>query len=148
MRVADWMNKALVVVTPDVPVKEAMRLLQEKRIRHLPVVEKEELVGIITDRDLRSVTPSPATSLSIYEINYLLDKLTVREVMTKKVFTVSPEAELEEAARLILERKIGALPVVKDRTLVGIITETDLLRAFLEGRERRISEGAETPRRI
>lgn len=145
MRVADWMNKGLVVVTPDVPVKEAMRILQEKRIRHLPVVEEGRLVGIITDRDLRSVAPSPATSLSIYEINYLLDKLTVKEVMTKKVFTVSPETELEEAARLILERRIGALPVVKDGTLVGIITETDLLRAFLEGQERQISEGAETP---
>lgn len=145
MRVADWMNKELVVVTPDVPVKEAMRILQEKRIRHLPVVEEGRLVGIITDRDLRSVAPSPATSLSIYEINYLLDKLTVKEVMTKKVFTVSPETELEEAARLILGRRIGALPVVKDGTLVGIITETDLLRAFLEGQERQISEGAETP---
>jgi acetoin utilization protein AcuB len=105
--------------------------MRRKVIRHLLVTEGERLVGIVTDRDIRLNLPSPATSLSVWEINYLLTKLTVGDVMTKAVITVEPERPIEEAARLMLERRIGALPVVSEGGLVGILTETDLLRAFV-----------------
>ena len=89
-------------------------------------------MGILTDRDLKRVSPSPATSLSVYEVNYLLDKLEAREVMTKQVISVTPKTTIEEAARLLLAHKIGGLPVVEGGMLVGIITETDVLEALVE----------------
>jgi len=106
--------------------------MQRKRIRHLLVMEEERLMGIVTDRDIRLNLPSPATSLSIWEINYLLTKLTVGQVMTRSVITIAPDRPVAEAAQAMLERKIGALPVTEGRRVVGIITETDLLRAFAE----------------
>ncbi len=131
MHVKEWMSQPPITVPPSTAVYEARRLMEEKQIRHLPVVERDRLVGIITDRDIRLNLPSPATSLSIWEINYLLARLTVGEVMTKPVVTTEPDRPVEDAARLMLERRIGALPVVEDGRLVGIITETDLLRAWL-----------------
>jgi acetoin utilization protein AcuB len=89
-------------------------------------------VGIVTDRDLRQTTASPATSLSVHELHYLLDKLTVAEVMTKPVLTISPDDSVEDAARLLLKHRIGGLPVVRQGELVGILTETDILAAFLD----------------
>lgn len=131
MRVKEWMSSSPITVPPSTPVFEARRLMQEKQIRHLPVTEQEQLVGIVTDRDIRLNLPSPATSLSIWEINYLLARLTVGEVMTKPVVTIEPDRPVEDAARLMLERRIGALPVVENGRVVGILTETDLLRAWL-----------------
>ena len=131
MRVREWMSLLPTTVGPETSVSEARELMRRKVIRHLLVTEGERLVGIITDRDIRLNLPSPATSLSVWEINYLLTKLTVGEVMTKAVITVDPERPIEDAARLILEHRIGALPVVEDARLVGILTETDLLRAFV-----------------
>ncbi|HEY8368054.1 MAG TPA: CBS domain-containing protein [Thermodesulfobacteriota bacterium] len=131
MRVAQWMSRAPVTVTPDTPVSEAKQVMERQRIRHLPVVERDRLVGIVTDRDIRLNLPSPATSLSIWEINYLLARLTVGEVMTKQPITIEPDREATEAARLMLEHRIGALPVVENGALVGIVTETDLLRAWV-----------------
>jgi nucleotide-binding universal stress UspA family protein len=101
-----------------------------RRIRHLPVVEEGRLLGIITDRDVRTVQPSPATSLAAREMHYLFDRLTVRAVMTRPVLTVTSHEPLAEAVRLMLENRIGGLPVTDGERLVGILTQVDLLRAF------------------
>jgi len=132
MNVRDLMTTSPITVSPEMPVLEARQLMVEKRIRHLLVVNGPKLVGIITDRDIRLNLPSPATSLSVWEINYLLARLTVASTMTKNVVTVGPRQQAKEAAQLMLDRRIGALPVVDGDGLVGIITETDLLRAFVK----------------
>ena len=133
MLVGKRMRRDVITVSPEEGIRAAMKLIREERIRHLPVTEGRRLVGIVTDRDLRRVAPSPATSLSVHELNYLLDKLKIKEVMTKEVVTVTPETTIEEAAKLIHDRKIGGLPVVEQgNELVGILTETDILEAFLE----------------
>ena len=133
MRVQDIMTISCITAPPEMPVLEARQMMLEKRIRHLLVTEGTRLVGIVTDRDIRLNLPSPATSLSVWEINYLLARMTVSNVMSKNVVSVSPSQDAREAAQLMLDRKIGALPVVSDgQQLVGIITETDLLRAFVK----------------
>jgi CBS domain-containing protein/nucleotide-binding universal stress UspA family protein len=130
MLVREWMTTVPVTVRPDAPVAEAQHLMRHRRIRHLPVVEGGRLVGIITDRDVRTTLPSPATSLAVGEIRYLLDRLLVERVMTRSVITIGPDAPIADAVGLVLAHRIGALPVMEDDRLVGIITETDLLRAF------------------
>ena len=133
MLVKDWMTKEPLVVSPKTSVEEAIRIMRENRVRHLPVVKKEEqLVGIVTQSDLLQASPSPATSLSVWEINFLLAKMQVRDAMTKKVIVVEEECPLEEAALVMAEHKIGCLPVVHGQRLVGIITETDLFNIFTE----------------
>ena len=106
--------------------------MTNQRIRHLLVTLAGELLGIITDRDIRLSMPSQATSLSVWELNYLLTKLAVSEVMTRSVITVGPDRDARDAAQIMLDHKIGALPVVDSGKLVGIVTETDLLRAFVK----------------
>jgi acetoin utilization protein AcuB len=130
MRVQDIMTISYITVAPETPVLEARQLMVEKRIRHLLVTNGGRLAGIVTDRDIRLNLPSPATSLSVWEINYLLAKMTVGAVMTKEVIAIGPTQEAREAARVMVENKIGALPVVSGGQLVGIITETDVLREF------------------
>ena len=132
MRVDQWMNRDLVTAEPSDSFRTAMHLIRQKGIRHLPVVEDKRLVGIVTDRDLRQASPSGATSLSIHELHYILEKLTVRDIMTKQVVTIRPDQTVEDAALLLLGHRIGGLPVVQDGELVGIITETDILQAFLQ----------------
>jgi len=132
MQVERWMNRDLVTVGPDDSFRTAMHLIRQKGIRHLPVVEGKRLVGIVTDRDLRQAAPSGATSLSIHELHYILEKLTVREIMTKQVVSVRPDQTVDDAALLLLGHRIGGLPVLRDGELVGIITETDILQAFLQ----------------
>lgn len=132
MKVKDVMTTAPVSITPDTPIREARDLMQKLSIRHLPVLEDGQLVGILSDRDLRTVAPSPATSLSVWEINHLLAKLTAREVMTRFVITVTPDCPVTEATGLMLGHKIGALPVVEARRVVGILTQSDVLRALLQ----------------
>lgn len=132
MVVKDWMRKSLITVEADEGISAAWRKLKENKIRHLPVMEKGKLVGIVTDRDLRQALPSPVTSLSIYEIHYLLDRVKVREVMTRYLITVGPETPIEEVAHLLVSHRVGGLPVVDGEKLVGIITETDVLQAFVE----------------
>ena len=132
MNVSELMTTPPITSGPDTPVVEARQLMVDKRIRHLLVTEGSKLLGIVTDRDIRLNLPSPATSLSVWEINYLLARMTVASVMTKTVVTVDPRRDVREAAQLILYHKIGALPVVDGGVLVGIITETDLLRAFVK----------------
>jgi acetoin utilization protein AcuB len=130
MDVKELMTTPPITTSPDTPVLEARQLMIEKRIRHLLITAGPQLCGIITDRDIRLNLPSPATSLSVWEINYLLARMTVASAMTKSVVTVDPRCDARTAAQLMLEHKIGALPVVDGGALVGIITETDLLRAF------------------
>ncbi|HBH02399.1 MAG TPA: hypothetical protein DDZ42_10850 [Candidatus Rokubacteria bacterium] len=133
MRIQDIMTISCITAPPQMPVLEARQMMLEKRIRHLLVTEGTKLVGIVTDRDVRLNLPSPATSLSVWEINYLLARMTLANVMSKSVVTISPAQDAREAAQLMLDRKIGALPVVGNgQQLVGIITETDLLRAFVK----------------
>ena len=131
MFVAQWMTPAPQSVGSKTPVMEAMQLLRKGGYRRLPVVDGGRLVGIVTDRDLKNATPSSANTLSVYELNYLLSKLTVREVMTQPVVTVSPADPVEQASLLMEEHKISGLPVVEGGKLTGILTITDLLRAFV-----------------
>jgi acetoin utilization protein AcuB len=133
MLVKDWMVEEPLVVSPKTSVEKAIRTMRENRVRHLPVVsEAGTLVGIVTQTDLLQASPSPATSLSVWEINFLLAKMQVRDAMTAKVIVVSEECPLEEAALVMAEHKIGCLPVVRGKRLVGIITETDLFNIFTE----------------
>lgn len=132
MLVKDRMSNKPVTISPETTVPDALTLMEKKGIRRLPVVDKDCLVGIVTLLDLVRASPSPATSLSIWELNYLLAKLPVRDVMAKKVLTVSPETPIDEAAKLMREHRLGGLPVVSDGKLAGIITETDIFTAFLE----------------
>lgn len=131
MLVAQWMTKAPKSVSSKTPVMEAMQLLRKGGYRRLPVVDRGRLVGIVTDRDLKDATPSAVNTLSVYELNYLLSKLVVREVMTTPVFTVSPEDPVEQASLLMEEHKISGLPVVAQGRLEGMLTITDMLRAFV-----------------
>jgi len=132
MNVRDLMTTSPITVGPETPVLDARQLMLDKRFRHVLIADGPKLLGIVTDRDIRLNLPSPATSLSVWEINYLLARLTVASVMTKSLVTVSPRQDTREAALLMLDHKIGALPVVDGGLLVGIITETDLLRAFVK----------------
>lgn len=133
MLVGDLMTTAanLITVPPQTPILEARRLMLDKRIRHLLVTDADRLLGIVTDRDIRLNLPSQATSLSVWEINHLLTKLTVGEVMTRAVITIGPDREARDAAVLMLDHAIGALPVTDGGQLVGIVTEADILRGFV-----------------
>ena len=139
MLVGDRMTRRPITVGEDASVEEALQLMHSEHIRRLPVVDKHgKLVGIVSELDLLKVSPSPATTLSIYEIPYLLAKIKMRDIMTREVITVTEDTPLEEAARIMADNKIGGLPVVRGDKLVGIITETDLFKIFLEmlgGRE-------------
>ena len=132
MRVKDLMSGPPITVGPSTLLLDARRLMQEQRIRHLLVVDDARLVGILTDRDIRLNLPSPATTLSVWELNYLLARMTVADVMKKSVIVVEPMRDAGEAASIILGEKIGALPVVDEGQLVGIVTESDFVRAFAD----------------
>jgi adenylylsulfate kinase len=135
MRVRDLMTAKPITVDPETPMLEARQRMVEERIRHLIVTEDGRIVGIVTDRDIRLNLPSPATSLSVWEVNYLLARLTVRDVMTRAVIMVDPARPAAEAARIMLTHKISALPVAEGDQLVGIVTESDFVRvvAKLDG---------------
>jgi len=133
MLVHERMSKNPITITEDVPINQALKLMRDEKVRRLPVLNKKgELVGIVSERDLLYASPSPATSLSIHELHYLISKITVGKIMTEDVITVSEYTPLEEAARIMADNRIGGLPVVRDRKLVGIITESDLFRIFTE----------------
>lgn len=132
MYVRNRMTKNLHTITADAPITDAVALLREKGLKRLPVVDGEKVVGILTQSDIQKVSPTKATSLSIFEINYLLSKLKVKDAMTKKAITIEADSLLEEAAVIMREDRIGTLPVVEDGKLVGIITESDIFDAFID----------------
>ncbi len=133
MLVGERMSRPVITVHPETPMQEALNLMRNEKIRRLPVVDKSgRLVGIVTEKDLLHASPSSATSLSVWELNYLLSKITVDEVMTREVVTVTEDTPIEEAARLMVDNHAGGLPVMRGEEVVGIITETDLFKIFLE----------------
>jgi len=132
MFVGERMSKPVITVSPDLPINEALTMMKQDHIRRMPVIQDGKLVGIVSDKDLLNASPSPATSLSVWELNYLLSKITVKDVMTKKVITIDVKTPIEEAARIMADNKIGGMPVLRDSKVVGIITETDLFKILLE----------------
>jgi len=132
MYVRQFMTSQVFTVSPEESIADTMALMREKKITKLPVMDKGKLVGFVTDGDLREVSPSPATTLSIFELNYLIAKTPIREVAVKKVMTCHPDMQIEDAALLMREHKIGGLPVLDEGKLVGMITGTDILDAFLD----------------
>jgi acetoin utilization protein AcuB len=129
--VADYMTRSPATVHSDALVRGVVDMMQKRKIRHLPVVDREgHLVGIVTDRNLRQVIFDPAIQDRLGDLADALNTLTVRDVMTWGVITVRPEAPIREAARVMRERKVGALPVVDGERVIGMLTETDVLRAF------------------
>ena len=132
MLVGERMKHPVITISPEMPIVDALNLMKRDHIRRTPVVKDGKLVGIVSDKDLLNASPYPATSLSVWEMNYLLSKITVKDVMTKKVMTVAEDTPIEEAARIMADNKIGGLPVLREEQLVGIITETDLFKVLLE----------------
>lgn len=133
MLVRERMSKPVITVGPDMPIMDVLNLMKTRNIRRTPVVDKnQKLIGIVSDKDLLNAAPSDATSLSIWELNHLISRILVKDVMTKKVLTVAEDTPIEEAAYLMAENKIGGLPVMRKDELVGLITETDLFKIFLE----------------
>lgn len=133
MLVRERMSTNPVTITTDCNITQALRVMRENQVRRLPVLDQDgELLGIVSEKDLLYASPSPATSLSIYEMHYLLSQLRVAELMTTDLMTVNSDTPLEEAARIMADNKIGGLPVLDDGQLVGIITETDIFKVFLE----------------
>ncbi len=132
MYVGRIMHTNLVTVPPDTTLTKANTLIAEKRINHLLVVnEKGDLLGIVSDRDLKKFWASPATTLSVHELNYLLSQLTVEMIMAKKIITIPPGTTIERAALIMQENRINALPVLSEEKLVGIITTTDVMGVLL-----------------
>jgi acetoin utilization protein AcuB len=132
MLVKERMTRNPIFIRPDTPITEAQALMKREKIHHLPVMDKEGLVGIVTEKDLLYASPSVATTLSVFEMTSLLAKLKVEKVMTREVVTVTEDVPLEEAARIMADRRIGGLPIVRGKTVVGMITESDLFRVFIE----------------
>lgn len=132
MYVGRIMHTLLVTVSPDTSLLKAKDIIERKRINHLLVVDKnEDLIGIVSDRDVKQSWASPATALSVHELNYLLTQLTVETIMVKKIITISPGTTIERAAYIMQENRINALPVMEKNKLVGIITSTDVMDVLL-----------------
>jgi acetoin utilization protein AcuB len=134
MFVRDRMSSPPVTIASDTSFQDALRLMNDHGFRRLPVVNKKgKLIGIVSERDLLYASPSPATSLSVWEITYLLSEIRIREIMTTGVITTTPDTPIEDAARLMADHKIGGLPVVdENERVVGVITETDIFKSFVE----------------
>lgn len=133
MLVKERMNSPVLTITPDVPVQDALARMRHDKVRRYPVVDKHgKLVGIVTEDDLMNAKPSDATTLSVWEINYLLSKIDVERVMTKEVITSTEDCPIEEAARIMADNNISSLPIMRGKSLVGMITETDLFHILLE----------------
>lgn len=133
MFVTDRMSSPPLTIHASDPMQDALNKMKKEGVRRFPVVDKAgKLVGIVSENDLLHASPSDATTLSMWELNYMLSKIKIEEVMTTKVITVDADTPIEEAARVMNDNKIGGLPVLRDGELVGIITETDLFKTFLE----------------
>lgn len=132
MFVGERMSHPVIAVSPEVPIHDVLAMFKREHIRRAPVIKDGKLVGIVSERDLLNASPSPVTSLSVWEMNYLISKVTVKQVMSKKVKTIDINTPIEEAARIMADSKIGGMPVVRSGKVVGMITETDLFKIFLE----------------
>lgn len=133
MLVGERMTRPVLSVSPDTPIQDVLAQMRTERVSRYPVINKKgKLVGIVSEDDLLHASPSDATSLSVWEISYLVSKITVERVMTTEVITVTEDTPLEEAARIMADHRVGGLPVVKDKAVVGMITQTDLFHLFLE----------------
>lgn len=132
MFVGERMSRPVISVLPDTSINDVLAMFKKEHIRRAPVIKDGKLVGIVSERDLLNAAPSSATTLSIWEMNYLVSKVKIKQVMSKKVITVSRDTPIEEAARIMADKKIGGLPVVDSDRVVGMITETDLFKVFLE----------------
>lgn len=132
MPVQDWMSKDLITVDEDASIMKASKIMKQNGIKHLPVMRKGRLVGIVSDRELKEATPSKATTLDIHEMYHLLDQIKVKSLMPKRLFTITPRETAEKAAAVMLKRYISALPVVDEHgALQGIITKGDIFKAFV-----------------
>jgi CBS domain-containing protein len=134
VKVREWMTGDVITAERTMPISEAHKIMQDNDIRRLPVVDGDKLVGIITIGDVREASPSDATTLSIWELNYLWAQLTVEKIMTRNVLKVSPDTPILNAAQTMLEDKVSGLPVVEDEKLVGVITESDIFRMLVRSR--------------
>ena len=132
MAVKDFMTRKVVYISPDTTIAHAADIMRDQKLHRLPVIENDKLVGLVTEGTIAEASPSKATSLSIYEMNYLLNKTKVTDVMIHDVVTISQYASLEDATYLMLKNKIGILPVVDNEQVYGIITDRDIFKAFLE----------------
>ncbi|MBN1303233.1 MAG: CBS domain-containing protein [Anaerolineales bacterium] len=132
MLVGTRMSTPIITLPSDTPIHDALILFKQENIRRAPVIDKGKLVGIISEEDLLNASPSQATSLSIWEMNYLLSKIKVSDVMTKVVHTVTEDTPIEEAAKIMVDNSVGGLPVMRGSEVVGMVTETDLFKIFLE----------------
>ena len=133
MLVGARMTHTPITILPETPVTDAQALMRREKVHRLPVVDRRKrLVGIVTHKDLLYASPSPATSLSIWETSYLLNKLEVKKVMSTEIITVGEDTPLEDAARVMADNNIGGVPVMRGNVLTGIITESDLFKVFIE----------------
>lgn len=132
MFVGERMSHPVISVAPETPIHDVLVMFKKEHIRRAPVVKDGKLVGIVSESDLLNASPSPVTSLSVWEMNYLMSKVTIKQVMNKKVKTIDVLTPIEEAARIMADLKIGGMPVMRDGKVVGMITETDLFKIFLE----------------
>ncbi|NJN18252.1 MAG: CBS domain-containing protein [Oscillochloris sp.] len=132
MLVGERMSRPVISLSTQTTIHDALHLMRSEHIRRAPVISHGKLVGIVSMKDLLNASPSQATSLSVWELNYLLSKLLVEATMTKQVLTVTEDTPIEEAARIMADRRVGGLPVLRNSEVVGIITETDLFKIFLE----------------
>jgi acetoin utilization protein AcuB len=132
MFVADWMTKKVFTVEPGESISDAARVLRDKGVKHLPVVKRDRVKGILSDRDIREYVPSKSTSLDVYELHYILQKTKVKAIMKTRVFTTTPDTPVEEASLVMLEENIGCLPVIEGGELVGIISDRDIFRVLVD----------------
>ena len=132
MFVGERMSRPVISVSPDASINDVLVMFKKEHIRRAPVIKDGKFVGIVSERDLLNASPSSVTTLSVWELNYLISKVKIKDVMTRKVITVNKETPIEEAARIMADKKIGGLPVVDGDRVVGMITETDLFKIFLE----------------
>lgn len=134
MLVKDRMTSDPVVITTDTSLKEALEIVRSKPFRHLPVLDENgKLVGIVTEKSLVYASPTSTTALSVFEVDYILSRTKVGQIIQGSVISVGPDWPIEEAARVMVDRRIGCLPVVEDDKLIGIISDTDIFRVFVEG---------------
>jgi CBS domain-containing protein len=136
IKVREWMTTPVISVSPSTSISSAHQIMKKNNIRRLPVVDDEKLVGIVTIGDVREASPSDATTLSIWELNYLWAQLTVEKVMTRKVITVTAQTQMVKAAELMLDNKVSGLPVIDEHSkLIGMLTESDIFRMVVKARE-------------